>query len=81
MVPHILRDHGFHVRINCKVKSKTGVCSRSCGSSLHCYTRHAKLFHGRKTSGLGEFPKDSFFLTATRTRLKKGVSYTLIFRS
>ena len=40
MVPHILRDHGFHVRINCKVRSKTGVCSWSCGSRLHCYTRH-----------------------------------------
>ena len=81
MVPHILRDHGFHVRINCKVRGKTGFCSWSCGSKLHCYTRHLKVFHGVKKSGHGEFPKDLLFLTATRDHLKKGVSYTLISRS
>ena len=80
MVPHVFKEHKFHVRINCKVRSKTGFCSWSCGSKLHCYTRHLKLFHGRKKSGLGEFPKDSLFLTATRDHLKKGVSYTLISR-
>ena len=78
MVPHILKVHKFHVRINCKVLGKDGPCNWSCGHTLRCYTRHLQSYHGLETAGVGEFPKDSLFLTATRDHLEEGVSYTLI---
>ena len=80
LVPHVVKAHKFHVRIHCKVLTKTGFCSWSCGSKLHCMTSHLKDFHGIEESGHGEFPKDLVFLTSTRDPLSKGVSYALILR-
>ena len=77
-MPHVVKAHRFHVRIHCKFLSKTGFCSWSCGSKLHCLTLHLKDFHGIEESGHGEFPKDLVYLTSTRDHLEKGVSYALI---
>ena len=78
LVPNVVEAHQFHVRINCKVLTKTGFCSWSCGSKLHCMTSHLKDIHGIDGSGKGEFPKDLVFLTSTRDPLPKGVSSELI---
>ena len=78
LVPHVVKAHKFHVRLHCKNLSKTGICSWSCGSKLHCLTLHLRDFHGVEDPGHGEFPKDLVYFTSTRGPLEKGVSYALI---
>ena len=77
-MPHVVEAHEFHLRLNCKFITKTGMCSWSCGSKLHCMTAHLRDFHGVEDPGHGEFPKNLVFLTTTREPLEKGVSYALI---